>query len=70
MNKRFIICLPLLGCFAMLGCVPKETQHKIEADTKHHIEIDPIHITVDVNIKVDKELDDFFDFQDAATDNG
>ena len=26
---------------------------------------EPIHITMDVNIRVDKELDDFFSFEDT-----
>jgi hypothetical protein len=30
------------------------------AGCTHRLKVDPIHITVDVNIKVDKELDDFF----------
>lgn len=28
------------------------------------IEVKPIHITMDVNVKVDKQLDDFFAFED------
>ncbi len=35
------------------GC----TTHRIE--TKH--EVKPIHITVDVNLKIDRALDDYFD---------
>jgi Spy/CpxP family protein refolding chaperone len=34
------------------------TQHKVE--TVHKIEVAPMHITIDVNVKVDKALDDFF----------
>ncbi len=30
------------------------------------IEIKPIHITIDVNVKVDRALDDFFDDVDNA----
>ncbi len=30
-------------------------------ETKHVIEVKPMHITIDVNLKVDKELDNFFD---------
>lgn len=30
------------------------------------VEVKPIHITVDVNIKVDKELSNFFDDIDSA----
>jgi hypothetical protein len=35
-----------------------QTQHKIE--TVNKIEVAPMHITIDVNIKVDRALDDFF----------
>ncbi|MFA7235925.1 MAG: hypothetical protein WC058_03590 [Phycisphaeraceae bacterium] len=34
------------------------------------IEVKPIHVTVDVNIKVDKELDKFFDFEDELAPAG
>ena len=43
---------------AVCGC----THHRIE--TTHDIE--PIHITIDINLKIDRELDDFFDDVDAA----
>ncbi|MDT8391083.1 MAG: hypothetical protein RRC34_11300 [Lentisphaeria bacterium] len=39
------------------------TEHKVE------LEVKPMHITIDVNVKVDKELDNFFgdlDEQDAT----
>ena len=36
------------------GCA---TQHKVEVAP---VEVKPIHITIDVNIKVDRALDDFF----------
>jgi hypothetical protein len=45
------------------GC---QTQHKVE--TVHKVEVAPMHITIDVNIKVDKALDDFFGDLDAAED--
>ena len=41
------------------GC----TQHKVEVAP---VEIKPIHITIDVNVKVDKALDDFFSDVDSA----
>lgn len=28
--------------------------------TKHEVEVKPMHITIDVNIRVDQALDDFF----------
>lgn len=45
---RFLLLLVLAGAFTA-GCKIK-TEHEIK----------PIHITMDVNLKVDKDLDDFF----------
>ncbi len=45
------------------------TQHKVKSQHKVEVapvEIKPIHITIDVNIKVDKDLDDFFGDIDKA----
>jgi outer membrane murein-binding lipoprotein Lpp len=36
--------------------------------TRHKIEVAPMHITIDVNIKVDRALDNFFGDLDAAED--
>jgi hypothetical protein len=40
--------LPLLSCTALVlaGCI--------------NVKLEPIHVTLDVNVKVDKALDDFF----------
>lgn len=43
--------LPLLALSLLGGCVNVKTDA---------IEVKPIHITVDVNVKVDRALDDFF----------
>lgn len=50
MNRRLSLaaCLPLL---ALCGCLNVKTEP---------IEVKPIHITVDVNVKVEKALSDFF----------
>lgn len=50
MMKRhsFFLCL---GALAFAGCVEVKTAP---------IEVKPIHVTVDVNVKVDKALDDYF----------
>ncbi|WP_083819023.1 YnbE family lipoprotein [Desulfotalea psychrophila] len=48
------LTLLLLGCFLTLQAC---TQHQIEVKP---LEIKPIHITIDVNIKVDRALDNFF----------
>lgn len=50
-----------LACLVSLtGC----TRHKIT--TTHHV--DPIHITIDINLKIDRELDAFFGPVDAAAE--
>ena len=42
------------------GC----TKHEVDVKP---VEIKPIHITIDVNVKVDRALDDFFsEIDDAA----
>jgi hypothetical protein len=43
--------------FVSSGCMTVRTEHRIE----------PIHITLDVNLKVQRELDDFFGDLDAAS---
>lgn len=46
-----------LLCGAMTGCFSFKSQHEIK----------PIHITLDVNLKVEKELANFFDDIDEHT---
>jgi len=54
--------LLLLLAAAASGCLRiKSDPVRVEP-----VEVKPIHITVDVNIKVDRELDKFFDDIDAA----
>ena len=51
---------PLL-CAAMLaagGCT-----HTVKVEP---IRIEPIYVTLDVRVKVDRELDSFFDFEDKV----
>lgn len=56
-NTRKLFCGPLApvalaaAVLALTGCV--------------HVKVDPIHVTMDVNFKVDRELDAFFDDLDA-----
>lgn len=59
--KRVAVSFLVLLSFALGGCLSLKTEP---------IEVKPIHITVDVNVKVDKALDDFFgdlDKKAAAT---
>lgn len=50
MNRRLILPFALLALNSG-GCLSVKTAP---------IEVKPIHVTVDVNVKVDKALDDFF----------
>lgn len=42
----------------------------MSCNTTHTVKVEPMHITIDVNVKVDKALDDFFgdidDMDDTA----
>ena len=54
-----LMLLPLAGA----SC----TQHKIDTASTvdvRPIEVKPIHITVDVNVRIDRQLDDFFAFEE------
>ncbi len=53
LRNMAIFLLGAILIFVAQAC----TQHKVEVAP---VEIKPIHITIDVNIKVDKALDDFF----------
>ena len=59
MIKPNLILLIALFVLITAGC----TQHKVELAP---VEVKPIHITIDVNVKVDRALDDFFGDIDAA----
>lgn len=56
-----VIGLTALG---LTGCIKLTTENEIKP-----IEVKPIHITVDVNVKVDRALDDFFGDLDSANGN-
>jgi len=53
----------LYGMVLIVSTCACRTSHKVEVAP---VEIKPIHITIDVNVKVDKELDDFFSDLDEA----
>lgn len=52
------ICVCLAFLF-VLAC----TKHEVDVKP---VEIKPIHITIDINVKVDRALDDFFGDLDGA----
>jgi hypothetical protein len=60
MTRAFFI---FAGGVLLGGCLHKP----IEVETRHSIE--PIKISIDVNLKVDRELDDFFGDLDATKPN-
>ena len=60
MLKQFGAVVVSILFLTLAGC---STSHEVEVKP---VEIKPIHITIDVNVKVDKALDDFFGDIDAA----
>lgn len=57
--KKVLGTLSILLLLMTLGC----TKHQVETRSQVEVapvEIKPIHITIDVNIRVDRALDDFF----------
>jgi len=51
-------------CVLAFAAGPGCTRHEVDLKP---VEIKPIHITIDINVKVDRALDDFFgDLDDAA----
>lgn len=57
MPKLLPLACILLSLFAGAGCI------RVKSDP---IRVEPIHVTVDVNIRVQKELDNFFGDLDSA----
>ncbi|MCP3967690.1 MAG: YnbE family lipoprotein [Lentisphaerae bacterium] len=51
----------------LCGCTQHKIESKSEVDVKP-IEIKPIHITIDINVKVDRALDNFFGDLDQEAD--
>ena len=62
-QKKYALCLFVTALlFSLSAC----TRHEVEVKP---VEIKPIHITIDINVKVDKALDDFFgDLDEAQTE--
>ncbi|RLE23052.1 MAG: hypothetical protein DRJ08_03150 [Acidobacteria bacterium] len=55
--KAFLACMLLTTAMYSVSCIKME----------HEVTIKPVHITVEVRVKIDKELDDFFGDLDATT---
>ena len=57
--KKIISAVSILLLLTAFGC----TKHQVETRSQVEVapvEVKPIHITIDVNIRVDRALDDFF----------
>ena len=60
-RQPILLILAALSILTTAGC----TQHNVKVEP---VEVKPIHITIDVNVKVDRALDDYFGDIDAAED--
>jgi hypothetical protein len=49
--------LPMIAAAAGLGAC---TRHTVDVQP---IRVEPIHLTVDINVRIDRELEDFFEFE-------
>jgi hypothetical protein len=60
--KRAGLIATLLGLSAAGGCI----EHRIKSDPIEvkPIKVEPIHITVDVNVRVQERLEKFFAFEE------
>lgn len=69
MKRYGRIWLPVLLLAALTlssGCTKHEIESRSEV-TLAPVEVKPIHITIDINIKIDRALDNFFGDLDAAS---
>ena len=57
--KKILGTVIVFTVLASFAC----TRHHVTADTTHRVEIAPIHVTVDINLKVQRALDDALNFQ-------
>ncbi|BBO17313.1 conserved hypothetical protein [Candidatus Brocadia pituitae] len=55
--KQALIAPCIIFCIFSPGC---KTEHKVE------LEVKPMQITIDVNIRIDRQLEDFFGSLDEA----
>jgi hypothetical protein len=58
-KQKLIYPLAVLAPLEASGCTPHVAIEPIK--------VEPIHIQMDVNLKVDRELDDFFSYQKDST---
>lgn len=64
-NNRPICTVFLAVFFLFLAAAGCRTSHEVDVKP---VEIKPIHITIDINVKIDRALDDFFGEIDEIED--
>ena len=57
--KKIFGTLSVLLLLTVFGCTKHEVETRSQVEVAP-VEVKPIHITIDVNIRVDRALDDFF----------
>jgi hypothetical protein len=62
--RKWIIILTV--SVIILGPLACQTRHEVEIAP---VEVKPIHITIDVNVRIDRALDDFFGDIDKAEED-
>ena len=59
-RRRMVLCVGLVS--SLVGC---RIEHEVKP-TYHTVKLEPIHMTVDVNLHVQQELDEFYDDVEGA----
>ena len=58
MTRRPLLAAALGALIMLGGCT-----HRVQLEP---IKVEPIYITLDINLKIDRELDSFFDFEEQT----
>lgn len=66
MSKLALLLFTSIVALTIIGCI--STDNKVDAKVETVHEIKPVHITVDLNIRVQNALDDFFKDVDETSD--
>ncbi len=61
MKKTLLFSIALIGFLSLSNAC--HTEHEVKVAP---VEVKPIHITIDVNVRIDRALDDFFGDIDQA----
>ncbi len=67
-NLLHVLGMPLLLLLPLLGIAGCKTEHTVNTNSVIEvkpIKIEPIYATININVKIDKELDSFFDYEET-----